>query len=141
MDGDGGVDDDAFTVFEDFDVTLGVCVLFDNQGGNVGLDSSSADTDDDHGDDETGGVGGGAGCGDGGQDKDQLTEGIDESEDDDGLVTSKILISNNSSKNRGDITPVSIRGDEIEGHTRIGRSRRDQSRLADPWKGNPLGHR
>jgi hypothetical protein len=61
LDGDGGVDDDAFARFEDFDVATRVCVLFDDQGGDVGFDASGTDADDDHGDDEAGGVGGSAG--------------------------------------------------------------------------------
>ena len=61
LDGNGGINDDAFAVFEDFDVAFGICVLFNDQGGDVRFDSPSAHPDDNHGDDEAAGVGGSAG--------------------------------------------------------------------------------
>ena len=109
LDSDGGVDDDAFARFEDFDVSAGVCVLFDDEGGDIGFDASGADTNDNHGDDEAGGVGCGAGRGNGCGDEDELTDGVDECKDNDGLVTAEILICDNCTEDGSDIAPRQVR--------------------------------
>lgn len=48
MDGDCWIDNDSLAFFGDFDVSLCVAVLFDDQGGDIRFDSSGAETDDNH---------------------------------------------------------------------------------------------
>jgi len=117
--------------------------LFDDQGRDVGFDASGADADDNHGDDEACGVGGGACRGDGGGDEDELTDGVDECEDDDGLVTAKVLIRDNCTEDGSDVAPELVRKDSkgMCGGTRIERSCRDRLRLVGQDRDNPWGHR
>ena len=56
LDCNGGIDNDAFAVLLDFDETLGIGILFNNQCRDIGLDSSSTKANDNHGDDKAGGV-------------------------------------------------------------------------------------
>ena len=53
LNGDSGIDNDAFAVLLDLDETFGIGVLFNNQRRDVGFDSTGADANDNHGDDET----------------------------------------------------------------------------------------
>jgi hypothetical protein len=104
LDGDGGIDDHAFARFEGFDVSTSVCILFNDQSGDIGLDSSCSESNNDHGDNETSGVGGVARGRDRRANKDELTAGIDDGEKDNGLVASKVLIRNNCACDRSHIT-------------------------------------
>jgi hypothetical protein len=105
LDGDGGIDDDALALLGGLDESLGVLVLFDDEGRDVGFDSTSAESNDDHRGDEASKVGRGAGFGDGGADEDELTKGVDQSKDQDGPIPSQILIRNDGAEDRGDVAP------------------------------------
>ena len=105
LDGDRGIDNDALTFLGDLDESLGVLVLFDDEGRDVGFDSTSAETNDDHRGDQASKVGRGAGFGDGSANKDELTTSVDQGKDQDGLIPSQILIRDNCAENGGDVTP------------------------------------
>jgi hypothetical protein len=105
LDGDGGIDNDALAFLGGLDESLGVLVLFDDEGRDVGFDSTSAESNHNHGGDETSKVGRGAGFGDGSADEDELTTGVDQSEDQDGPIPSQILVRNDGAENGGDVAP------------------------------------
>jgi len=95
---------------------LSPLVLIGNQGRNVGLDTSSSETDDDNGNNvtsETGAViqSGRNGC----AGEDDKTEDVDAAEDDDGVVLSKVLIGNDGTENGSNVAPELEEGGETSG--------------------------
>jgi hypothetical protein len=81
-------------------------VLIGNEGSDVGLDATSSKTNDDDSENESGHTStvverGRERC----QSQDKKTDDVNTAEDDDGVVLSEVLISDNGTKNRCDIAP------------------------------------
>lgn len=90
--------------------------MIGNQGRNVGLDTSSSETDDDNSNNvtsETSAViqSGRNGC----AGEDDKTEDVDAAEDDDGVVLSKVLIGNDGTENGSNVAPELEEGGEASG--------------------------
>ena len=121
LDGNCWVDNDSFAILEDFNVSLCIGVLFDDQGGDIGLDSSCAETNDKHCDDEASRVGCCICLWDRGTDENKLADGVECREKHDGFVATEILVRDNGANDGAYITPE-VREGTKRLATRIGRS-------------------
>jgi hypothetical protein len=107
LDGDRGVDNDALaSLLVGANDHLSPLVLIGNEGSDVGLDATSSKTNDDDSENESGHTStvverGRERC----QSQDKKTDDVNTAEDDDGVVLSEVLISDNGTKNRCDIAP------------------------------------
>lgn len=100
------IDNDSLSALHRLDVGSRVLVLFGNQGRNIGFDSSSSKTNNNHGSDKTTQSSSILnGNGQGGQEQDHCADNIDDGEVKDGPVLSKVLIRYNGSNNGGHIAP------------------------------------
>lgn len=105
--GDGRVDNDALTsLMVGTNNHLATLVLIGNQRSDVGLDTSSSETDDDDRSDETTETSAAFessrnGC----AGEDEETDDVDTAENDNSVVLSEVLISNDSTKNGRNIAP------------------------------------
>jgi hypothetical protein len=95
---------------------LSPLVLIGNQRRNIGLDTTSSETDDDDGNNVTSKT---SAVIQSGRDrcagKDDETEDVDAAEDDDGVVLSKVLIGNNGTENGSNVAPELEEGGETSG--------------------------
>ena len=102
LDGQGRVNDDALALLGGGQSHLLALVLIGNQGSNVTLDTTSSKTNDQDRNDETTQTGtvfqGGR---DGSADQNQETDEVNNTEQNDSLVLSEVLISNDSTNDRG----------------------------------------
>ena len=116
-DGDRRVDDDALAgLLVGSNDHLATLVLIGNQRGDVGLDTTSSETDDDDGSDETTETSASLKSNrNSGQGKDEETEDVDTAEDDNGVVLSEVLISDDSTENGRNIAPELEEGGETSG--------------------------
>lgn len=109
--GGTGRNNDTLARLEGLDIRNLGTVLFSDKGRDVGLDTTSTQTDDDQSDDETrerstrvnGRRNGSAG-------HDQKTSNVDASEEQDSAVLSKVLISDNGTNDRGNVAPELEKG-------------------------------
>lgn len=101
--GDGRVDDDALARFFRLDGHATALVLVGNEGGNVGLDTTGAEANNDDGDNVASKTGGVAGGGERGGPENQEADPVDAEEDDNGLVLAEILIRDDGTENGGDV--------------------------------------
>lgn len=116
-DGDGRVDDDTLaSLLVGTNDHLATLVLIGNQGSDVGLDTTSSETDNNDSSDETTKTGASLKSNrDRSQGKDEKTDHVDTAEDDNGVVLSEVLISNDSTENGCDIAPELEEGRETSG--------------------------
>ena len=130
LDGDGRIDDHSLAALGDFDIFLGILVLFNDESRDISFDSTSPDSDNDHRRDQACEVGRGVGLGDRRCDENELTDEIDGSEHHDSTITPEELVGHNRSQDWRYITLVCIsrcHGDEGSKHLpRIGKSSRDR---------------
>jgi hypothetical protein len=116
-DGDRRVDDNALaSLLVGANDHLASLVLIRNQGSNVGLDTASSETNDnDSSDKATKTSASLKSNGDGGQGKDEETEDVNTTEDNDGVVLSEVLISDDGTENGRDVAPELEEGGETSG--------------------------
>src|SRR5690242_6620544 len=116
-DGDGRVNDDALArLLVGTNDHLATLVLIGNQGSDVGLDTTSSETDNNNSSDKTTKTGASLKSNrDRSQGKDEKTDHVDTTEDDNGVVLSEVLISNDSTENGCDIAPELEEGRETSG--------------------------
>lgn len=106
LDGHVGVDNDSLAGLEGSDVKLGVGVLLGNQRRNVRLDTSSTQTNDNHGSDQTSQTSSSVqGRGQRGDEKNQVTGDVNQRKDKQSLVLAPPGIGNDGSENGSDVTP------------------------------------
>jgi hypothetical protein len=104
--GDGRIQDDTLTAWEGLDSHLGLGVLFSNEWRDVGFDSYSSQSKDNHADNESRKTSAVVQSEwERGNEDDEDTAEVDTSEKADSLVTTEPCISYNSSENWGDVAP------------------------------------
>jgi hypothetical protein len=117
LNGDRGVNDDTLaSLVIVANNHLSPLVLVGNQGRDVGLDTTSSETDNDDSDDEASETrivvesrrDGRAG-------KDEETDDVDTAEDDNGVVLSEILVGNDGTENGSNVAPELEEGGETSG--------------------------
>jgi hypothetical protein len=95
---------------------LSPLVLVGNQRRDIGLDASRSQTDDNNGHHEATKTGAAVESSrNGSASEDDETDNVDAAEDDNGVVLSKVLIGNDSTKNRSDVAPELEKGRETSG--------------------------
>jgi hypothetical protein len=106
-------DNDTFTALQGLDVRVVGSVLFSDQGGDIGLDTTGTETDNDKTDNETreGSTRRNGRRSGGGSDDDKTNE-VDHTKKENCSVFAKILISHNSSEDGSDIAPKLEEGGE-----------------------------
>jgi hypothetical protein len=116
-DGDRGVDDDALaSLLVGTNNHLATLVLIGNQGSDVGLDTTSSETNDDDSSNETTKTSASLkGNRYRSQGEDKETNDVNTAEDDDSVVLSEVLISNDSTENRCNIAPELEEGGKTSG--------------------------
>ena len=108
LDSDCGIDDHSLAALCDFDIFLCILVLFNDKSRDIGFDSTSPDSDNDHRRNQASEVGRGVGLGDRRRNENELTDEIDEGEHHDSTITPKELVCHNRSQDWRDITLVCI---------------------------------
>lgn len=113
-DGDRRVDDDTLTsLLVGANNHLATLVLIGNQRSDVGLDTTSSETNDNDSSDETTKTGATLKSNrDRGQGEDEKTEDVNTTENDNGVVLSEVLISDDSTEDRRDVAPELEEGRE-----------------------------
>jgi hypothetical protein len=100
LNGDGGIDNDLFTrLLIGANYHLSAAILVCNERSDVGLDASSTDADNNDGCNEAAETSSLLeSARDGGGDQDEETGYVDEREDENGVVFSKVLVCNDGSE-------------------------------------------
>lgn len=116
-DGDRRVNDDPLaSLLVGTNDHLATLVLIGNQGSDVGLDTTSSEANDNNSCDETTETSASLKSNrDRSQGEDEETDDVDTAEDDDGVVLSEVLISNDSTKNRCNVAPELEESGETSG--------------------------